>query len=111
MESFERGTGVREEVLKFLNTHPEYAEENHFAQEEIAFVINAVDDILKAKPKEAVEEEEAREREDLIKRAFDARVAVRDSAKTAVIDGGEVVGVAKSENEAKGIMFGTRREK
>lgn len=107
MESFERAPSVREEVLKFLNTRPEYAEENHFTQEEIGFVIKAVDDILKENPKED------REREDLIKRAFDARVAVRGvGSETAVVDENEmVIGVAKSADEAKGMMSRTHREK
>ncbi|MDE1919236.1 MAG: hypothetical protein KGH56_00900 [Patescibacteria group bacterium] len=105
MESFERAPSVREEVLKFLSTRPEYAEENRFSQEEIAFVIKAVDDLLKESPKEGLE------REDLIKRAFDARVAVRGGADSAVVDGGEIVGIAESPDKAKEMMFRARSGK
>lgn len=105
MESPPQERSPREEVLAFLNTHPEYRDEHHFSQEETAFVIKAVEDILESNPKDS------KEREDLVKRAFDARMAVRGGAETAVIDGGEVVGVAKSSDEAKGMMFDTRHEK
>lgn len=105
MESFRQGESVHEEVLAFLNARPEFRDEYRFSNEEIAFVIKTVDDLLRENPKEG------RERDDLIKRAFDARVAVRGSAETAVLNGGDVVGVAKSSDEAKGMMFDTRREK
>ena len=102
MESFTQGGDAQKQVTNFLDAHPEYKDKN-FSREEVGFVTQRVAEEIVTGTKSP------EELQDFTGRAFDARLAVRGAgAETAVIDNGEVVGVAGSDEAAKGMMFGAR---
>ncbi len=85
--------GVEERLVAFIEEHPEYADRD-FSQKEI----HQAAELISGKDFSADE--------DVIRRALDARLSVRETGeKVPVIDNyGRVVGMAENKEDAKRIV-------